>query len=128
MVVALLLSYLVGRFVPYTATAAALEFVGLRKARDMALRMAPLDAVARPGFLTANAPRRIVPFLLRRRFLVLAVMINLPGNTLIGGGGGIALVAGMSGIYPLPRFLLTIALAVAPIPVLVLTTGHLPGR
>lgn len=127
MVLALLLSYLVGRFVPYSATAAIFGLFGLHKARDLVLQLGRLDAAGRLAMLTANAPQRIVPFLLRHRFLALAAAINIPGNSLIGGGGGIALIAGMSGIYPLPRFFLTIALAVAPIPVLVLSTGHLPA-
>lgn len=127
MVTALLLSYLVGRLVPARATASAFGFLGLHRARHLVLRMAPLDAGGRLEFLTASAPHRIVPFLLRHRYVALAVLINLPGNTLVGGGGGIALAAGMSGLYPLLPFALTIALAVAPLPVLILTTGYLPG-
>jgi hypothetical protein len=34
----------------------------------------------------------------------------------VGGGGGIALSAGMSGLYPLPAYFTTVAIAVAPVP------------
>jgi hypothetical protein len=47
------------------------------------------------------------------------VALNLPGNTLLGGGGGIALMAGLSGLYPMPAYLTTVAIAVAPVPLLV---------
>jgi hypothetical protein len=48
------------------------------------------------------------------------VAVTLPGNTLLGGGGGIALAAGMSGVYRLPTYVATVAVAVAPVPLLVL--------
>jgi hypothetical protein len=74
-------------------------------------------------FLASKAPNRYVPFLLRHRYLALAVLVNLPGNIVIGGGGGIALVAGASRLYSLPRFVATIAIAVSPVPLAVLVFG-----
>ena len=126
MVLALLLSYLLGRFVPAKASAALFGLLGLRRAHDLVLRMAPLDPDGRIALLTDHAPRRLVPFLLRHRHLALAVVLNVPGNTLLGGGGGLALAAGMSGLYRLPAYVATIMLAVAPLPLLVLLTGHMP--
>lgn len=126
MVVALQLSYVLGRFVPAQVSAGMFHFLGLGRARDLVLQMAPLDADARLALLTARAPRRIIPVLLRHRYLALAVVLNLPGNTLIGGGGGIALVAGMSGLYRFPAYLLTVMLAVAPVPLFFWFTGRMP--
>ena len=126
MVAALTLAFLVGRFVPSRATAALFDHLGAHRARDLVLQMAPLEPAARAALLSARAPRRIVPALLRHRYLALAVALNLPGNSLLGGGGGIALAAGMSGLYPVPATLLTVALAVAPLPALVLVTGWVP--
>jgi hypothetical protein len=54
--------------------------------------------------------------------LTLAVLLNLPGNIIIGGGGGIALIAGMTRLYSPPTYLTTIAIAVAPVPVIVTLT------
>jgi hypothetical protein len=73
--------------------------------------------------LSEKAPPGVLPFLLRHRFIALAVAINLPGNILIGGGGGIAMFAGMSGIFPFPMYLLTIVLAVAPVPLILSVTA-----
>jgi hypothetical protein len=39
-------------------------------------------------------------------YWVLAVLVNLPGNWIIGGGGGIGLLAGASGLYQPLRFFL----------------------
>jgi len=80
--------------------------------------MAPLDADARLRLLLARAPARVIPRLLRHPCLALALALNLPGNSLIGGGGGIALSAGISGLYPMRSYLATVAVAVAPVPLL----------
>ena len=56
----------------------------------------------------------------RHRYLLLAILFNLPGNTLLGGGGGIALMSGMNRGLSWIGFLLTVAVATAPIPLLAL--------
>ncbi len=58
--------------------------------------------------------------LLRHRYVALAVVINTPGNTVLGGGGGISLAAGLSGLYRPVWFLGTTLVAVAPVPLAVL--------
>lgn len=126
MVAALTLSYGIGRFVPSRLIAALFGHLGLDRARALVLRMAPLDPRQRVDLLSSQAPRRLVPVLLRHRYLALAVVLNVPGNSLLGGGGGIALAAGMSGLYPAPAYLATLCVAVAPVPALVLVTGGLP--
>jgi len=62
----------------------------------------------------------VVPFLLRHRYLVLAVLFNLPGNAIIGDGGGIALIAGMSRLFPFPKYVLLVCVAITPVPLLFL--------
>ena len=70
-----------------------------------------------------NSPSRGVPALVRHRHLALAGALNLPGNFLIGGGGGIALIAGVSKLYSVTGFVLTSAIAVAPVPLAVYLLG-----
>lgn len=122
-VLALTLSYAAGRFVPARYCARALGFIGLNRAQELVNKMAPMNSAERLAYLTKNAPPGIISFLLRHRFIALAAAINIPGNALIGGGGGIALFAGMSGLFPFPMYLLTIALAVAPVPLIISVTG-----
>jgi hypothetical protein len=57
---------------------------------------------------------------MRFRWLALALLINMPGNTLIGGGGGIAIGVGYSRTFTYPAFLACVAIAVAPVPAIVL--------
>jgi hypothetical protein len=114
--VALVLSFLVGRLVPISWIIAMLDWLGLARARAMVSQFLLLPDSERMGFLLARVPAHFLSFLLRHRYLALAVMFNLPGNAFIGGGGGIALTAGISRVFSLPYFVLTIALSVAPVP------------
>lgn len=121
-VAALIPPYLIGRLIPADYCARALKFVGLSKAQHLVERIAQLSAHQRLEYLLDNAPTRIGPFLIRHRFIALAIVLNIPGNIIIGGGGGIAMIAGMTGLYPLPRYFLTVAVAVAPIPLVITLT------
>lgn len=47
-------------------------------------------------------------YLASHPYWVLAVLVNLPGNWMIGGGGGIGLLAGASGLYHPLRFVLVL--------------------
>jgi hypothetical protein len=82
--------------------------------------LAPLGPEERLRYLTKSAPSRIVPFLLRHRYLIIGALFNVPGNALIGGGGGIGLIAGMSRLFPFPMYLLLICLAITPGPIIFL--------
>jgi hypothetical protein len=119
-VLALSLSFLAGRLLPPRYVARALGWLRLERARKLVTELEPLGAEERFRFLAQSTPSRIVPFLLRHRYLVLAVLFNLPGNVVIGDGGGIALIAGMSRLFPFPRFVLLICLAITPVPLLFL--------
>ena len=114
-VVALLLAFLVGRLVPARRIIATFDLLHLRRARDLLLRLEPLDSQQRLELLTAGSTR-LVRSLLKYRYVAVALALNVPGNILIGGGGGIALAAGFSRLFSLPGFALTVALAVAPVP------------
>lgn len=121
-VLALVPPYIVGRLIPAKYCALAFAFVGLTKAQKMIDRIAPLSSEQRLAYLLDNVPTRAGPFLIRHRYLALAVAINLPGNMIIGGGGGIAMLAGMTGVYSLPAYLVTVAIAVAPLPFIISMT------
>lgn len=71
-----------------------------------------------------TAPKGISRVLVDHRDLALIAVLNMPGNALIGGGGGIALVAGMSGMFRPDRYLLAVAIAALPIPLFMLAGGY----
>nr|WP_249200643.1 hypothetical protein [Thetidibacter halocola] len=123
-VAAMMLSYAVGRLLPMTILGRLLGFLRLRRAADLVARAAPLPPAARLDLLLEGAPVRIVELALRHRYVALALAVNLPGNVVIGGGGGIMLIAGLSGIFaPVPT-LLAIVLAVSPVPLAVMLMGY----
>jgi hypothetical protein len=95
----------------------------MRRAADLVARAAPLSRDARLALLLDGAPPRLVALALRRRYVALALALNIPGNALIGGGGGIALLAGVSGLFaPVPT-VLAFAIAVSPVPLAIALLG-----
>ncbi|EON90954.1 hypothetical protein MARLIPOL_16284 [Marinobacter lipolyticus SM19] len=117
-VLALSISYWVGRLMPERTISRLLQWLHFHRAAKMVMQVEEVSPSERIGKIYNLAPAGIVPFLLRHRFLAVAALLNLPGNALIGGGGGISLVLGMSRLIPYYQYLLTVALAVAPVPLL----------
>ena len=116
MVTALLLSFSVARLVPLAPLARGLAWLGLRRAAGLAAELDGIPMNDRLGFLMRRVPEGPGEIFLKHRHLAMALAINLPGNSLVGGGGGLAFVAGASGVFSYPAFALTVALAVAPVP------------
>ena len=125
LVIALVASFLVGRFVPAERVATAFGYLGLNKARDLALRLAPLKPGERLDLLTAQMPKRMAPLLLRYRYPALVLLFNIPGNSVIGGGGGIAFTAGLTGLYTFPGFVAALAIGAVPVPLFFLMGEYL---
>lgn len=119
------LSFLIGRFIPFSTLASGARLLRFHRVGALLDSIEPLPAEMKLAFLTERAPNRLIPLLLRHRYVALVVLFNVPGNFLIGGGGGIALVAGLSRLFSIPAFLATVALAVSPVPLLLLLLG--PG-
>lgn len=115
--VALLLSFAVGRLVPLRRLTVLAGWLKLHRARSTLAQLEPMAPERRLDFMLRCAPRRWVRSLVVHRYLALAVLINVPGNAIVGGAGGIGLVAGMSGVFSLPRYLLVMALATTPVPI-----------
>jgi hypothetical protein len=61
-------------------------------------------------------PSKIGQKLVRSRYALLAVALNTPGNSLLGGGGGLAFIAGASRLFSFWPFLAVVICAVLPVP------------
>ena len=120
------LSFALGRLIPLKTFSRFLGWLHLQKAKNLVLQLEPLNSEEKLGFLLRTAPSRIIPYLLKHRYLMIAVALNLPGNVIIGGGGGIGVIAGMSNLCPFPKYLLFVSLAITPLPILFLA-GKLPA-
>ena len=122
-VVGLTVSFLGGRLIPESRLQIFLGDLSLKKASRLVEKLKTLDMEQRLSMLLSRAPAKFIPNLLRHRYLAIAVALNIPGNTVIGGGGGISLAAGMSRLFGSWRFVLTLAVTVAPVPLLIVVFG-----
>ena len=122
-VAAMMLAYLFGRLLPAETLAWLLSKLRLRRASNLVSRAALLPPADRLDLLLDAAPPRMVGLALQHRYVALAVLVNTPGNALIGGGGGIMLMAGMSGIFAPVQTFIAIAVAVSPVPIAVMVFG-----
>ncbi len=119
----LTLAFLIGLWVPYSTLHRIFLDMRMRSACRLLDRVAPLSPDARLRFLSNKLPSWLAPLATRYRYVTLALLINLPGNGLIGGGGGLAMLAGLTRVYAPRATILTFAIAIAPIPLLVWLTG-----
>lgn len=119
------LAFVAGRCLPYAQLRRVLA--DLRMARLCALleRVEPLPREDRLALLDEQLPGWLRPLLAGRgRYVLLAVLVALPGNGLIGGGGGISFMAGLSRLFSAPLALSAYAVAVLPLPLLVWLYGR----
>lgn len=126
-VAALTLSFTLGRLAPAHQLADWPGRRGFVRVASLVAAFERLGPDGRDRYLSQHTPRWLRPLLGRHRMITLVVLINLPGNTLIGGGGGIALVTGLSRLMSLPQFLLGVALGVAPVPIAVVAISLIGG-
>jgi len=125
-VAGLMLAFLVGWCTPHDFLQRLFADMGMRRAASLVDSLKPLNRAERLELMRRRLPARIAPSAVRHRYILLAVLFNLPGTAVLGGGGGIALVAGLSRLFSMPATLLTILVSVAPVPVLVYVLGMEP--
>ena len=119
----LMLAYFVGRYLPTHVLRRLFLDLRLLRACELLDRIEPLSQPRRLALLRDRLPRRLGEWAVRFRHLAIAVLLNIPGNAVIGGGGGICLIAGLSGLFSARAMALTLALAVAPVPLAVWLFG-----
>lgn len=122
-VLGLSLGFVVGCMIPESGLQKFFDDLSLKKASRLIERLRKLDTDERLALLVSRAPAKFLPTLLRHRYVAVAIALNIPGNTVIGGGGGISLIAGMSRLFRFWQFLLMLAIAVAPVPLLIVLCG-----
>ncbi|MEO9825537.1 MAG: hypothetical protein ABJF50_14055 [Paracoccaceae bacterium] len=122
-VAAMMLAFSIGRFLPISALEQLLQFLRMRRAADLVARAAPLSRDERVAMLLEGQSKRVLRIALKYRYVALALAVNTPGNSIIGGGGGIMIIAGLSGIFSPLSTSLTVILAVSPVPLAVIFLG-----
>lgn len=117
-IVGLSLAFLVAQTLPNRFTLRWMNKLGLSDASNNPKDA--IDAIVVGRSATQGAAARLGNFLLSHRHITLAVCLNLPGNSVLGGGGGIAALCGLSRQFHWRRYVLTVIVATAPLPLLVL--------
>lgn len=115
----LTLAHIVGRAVPLSWLHRFLMDLRLIKAARLIESFEALSPQKRTAYIHGLLPKRYCGCIVRYRYATLAVLINLPGNSVIGGGGGIALMSGLSGVFRTPLTVLTLLLATSPVPLVI---------
>jgi hypothetical protein len=113
------LAFLMGRLLPKNWIESRLQKLGFSQTCDG--QGGEIDGIL--DKLSLNqifCESRFRSFLSKYRYLAIGVLFNTPGNYLIGGGGGISLACGISRSISWKWFLLTVVLAVSPVPLLAL--------
>ncbi len=117
-VMALNLSFGMGRLLPQRWVMTRLEKIrSVHDGQDQAHHV-----VGTLESITTNqntCQKGFFAYLSRHRYLAIGILYNIPGNYLIGGGGGISLACGFSTAISWRWFFLTVVIAVAPVPLLV---------
>ncbi|GHA40714.1 hypothetical protein GCM10008927_01180 [Amylibacter ulvae] len=119
-VLGLLLAFLLGQFTPYRFLHKVFRDLHMRRACDLLQRIAPLSPSERVGLLRDQLPKPIRRFVIDGRYVLVGLALSIPGNALLGGGGGIMLIAGLSRLFTTPLIMIMLLIAVAPIPVAIL--------
>lgn len=122
-VLALSLAFLIGHLLPEKKIIEILKVIHLNRAANLLSSLEGRVKEDRLHFLFERTSSKFFPILLRHRFIALMLILNLPGNAILGGGGGICLIAGFSRLFPFHQFLAAIAIAVAPVPLFFLVAG-----
>ena len=111
------LAFLIGRMLPKRLVELSLEKLGFSQTCDNPAD--EIDGMLHNLSLSRKfCQNRFGSFLSKYRYLTIAVLFNAPGNYLIGGGGGISLACGISRSISWKWFLITVVLAVSPVPLL----------
>lgn len=125
-VVSMMLAFTVGRFLPITALERVLLLLRMHRTAALVARAAPLSGNERLAMLLDGQSKRVISLGLRYRYIALGLAMNTPGNSIIGGGGGIMMLAGLSGLFSPVAMFLTIVIAVSPVPVAMIFLGLRP--
>lgn len=122
-IMGLMLAFLAGRYLSYDYLHNIFHDLRMKRACALLDTIQPLSRSERLDLLRNRIPAILRPFLIEGRYALLGIVLNIPGNALIGGGGGIFLVAGLSRLFTTGGIFITLMIAVAPVPIAILVFG-----
>ena len=122
-IIGLFLAFLAGQYLSYGYLRGVFWDLHMKRACALLDKVQPLSRTERLGLLKQKIPHILRPLLVDGRYALIAVLLNIPGNAVIGGGGGILFIAGLSRLFSTGWIILTLIVAVAPLPIAILVFG-----
>ncbi len=122
-VVGLFLAFLVGQYAPLDKLMQLCDDLYLHRLCTLLEHVNSTPTDQRLSTIQDKMPRWLAPIVCNYRYLTLGLLINLPGNSVLGGGGGILMVAGLSRLFRTSHILLTLTIATLPVPLAVWLWG-----
>lgn len=112
----LITSFVIGKFAPKPKLAKALEWLGLEKAPKFLLKLQDMSGQEKLDHMMQGVSKKFAVTLLKYRYLGVIALLNIPGNAVIGGGGGIAFMSGVTGVFSAKGFAISAIIGVMPYP------------
>lgn len=119
-----MLAYSIGRWIPLKMLRHLCESFGMPKVSAFLTKIENTPAMQRLDAQRTYLPGWLARMTVDYRYVTLGILLNLPGTFAIGGGGGIALVAGFSRLFNSWFVLLTVMIATSPVPLTVWLLGR----
>ncbi len=117
------LAFLIGQYLSLDWLGRTCQDLYMDRVCAILVRIKTTPRADRLAALNDRMPRWLAPVLVGYRYVTLGLVINLPGNIALGGGGGIMMGAGFSRLFQTGYVMLTIALATLPVPLAVWLLG-----
>jgi len=122
-IMGLMLAFLAGRYLSYAHLHNIFRDLRMKRACELLDTVQPLTRTERLDILKNRIPTFLRPFLIEGRYVLIGIVLNIPGNALVGGGGGILLVTGLSRLFSTGWIFITLMIAVAPVPIAIMVFG-----
>ncbi len=122
-IIGLFLAFLAGQYLSYGYLHGVFGDLRMKRACALLDKVQPLSRTDRLDLLKQKIPHKLRPLLVDGRYALIAVVLNIPGNAVIGGGGGILFIAGLSRLFSTGWIIVTLIFAVAPVPIAILVFG-----
>ena len=122
-VAGLTLAFSIGQFAPLDRLILLCNDLHLSRAAALLKRIKQTPREDRVNAMHERLPTWLARILCDYGYVTLGLLINMPGNIALGGGGGIMMAGGLSRLFQSRFVILTVILATLPVPLSVWLLG-----
>jgi hypothetical protein len=119
----LLIAFSIGQFAPLDRLVRLCNDLRLSRAAALLKRIKRTPREDRLNAMHDRLPKWLARVLCDYRYVTLGLLLNMPGNIALGGGGGIMMAGGLSRLFQSRFVILTVILATFPVPLSVWLLG-----